>query len=403
MFTSEHFRELQPPEWMDRPLGSGSYGVVYKATWRGKEVAVKVLKLPERTVNATAAANAKLQQKVEEILSDFVTEVEICADLNHPNLVRLLGYADKPRLMIMQELCEGSSLDQQLYVEDWQPTHQQILKVAHDVALGMQYLHTSYYAEDNVHTQPIIHRDLKSPNLLLLAPPKDGEDVMVKVTDFGLSRDKGLDSENYSQTVMMTGCGSVLWMAPEILLGDTYNEKVDVFSYAMCLLELVNGHLPWSGVATGAEVPHKVTRGQRPTKQLEPTDARPVDVMLAELIKDCWVQRAEQRPDFTTIIQRLEDMMRSAGGGGGGGGARRQSGSSNPLVSPRAARQSGGGGGGLGRGALPSLPEAHDAEDDNTASQPLLAADAVSRPSSRAASPALPDRPPEQEQFGGRE
>ena len=158
MFTSEHVRELEPAEWMERPLGSGSYGLVYKAAWRGQDVAVKVLKLPERAQSPSSAANAKLQAKVAEIVKDFVTEVEICADLNHPNLVRLLGYADKPQLMIVQELCEGNSLDQQMYVEGWRPSHGQMLKIAHDVASGMEHLHTAYNAPDNVHTQPIIHR-----------------------------------------------------------------------------------------------------------------------------------------------------------------------------------------------------------------------------------------------------
>ena len=54
-------------------------------------------------------------------------------------------------------------------------------------------------------------------------------------------------------TEMMTGCGSILWMAPEILLGEKYNEKVDVFSYAMCLLELTNRNLPWHGSGVGQQ------------------------------------------------------------------------------------------------------------------------------------------------------
>ena len=58
-------------------------------------------------------------------------------------------------------------------------------------------------------------------------------------------------AKSYTQTVMMTGCGSVLWMAPEILLGETYNEKIDVFSYAMCLVELVGCTLPWRGLCAG--------------------------------------------------------------------------------------------------------------------------------------------------------
>ena len=309
MFSNDHIREIQPPEWQESPIGQGSYGVVYKVTWRGREVAVKVLKLPERPVDATEVANKKLLEKVEEITKDFITEVEVCCDLNHPNLVRLLGYADKPRLMIMQELLRGDSMDHQLYIEGWKPTPEQIVKSAHDVALGMEYLHTKFQANDNVHDQPIIHRDLKTPNLLLATRPMEGEDVVVKITDFGLSRDKALNDLAQSQTAMMTGCGSVLWMAPEILLGDVYNEKIDVFSYAMCLVELVDCKLPWSGVAMGAEVPHKVTRGQRPLKQLKDTAARPVDPRLSKLIRDCWDPKAAARPDFTTVILRLEEIM----------------------------------------------------------------------------------------------
>ena len=65
---------------------------------------------------------------------------------------------------------------------------------------------------------------------------------------------------------MMSGCGSVFWMAPEILLGRRYNEMVDVFSYAMCLVEMVDLHLPWHGLATAAEVPYRVTKGERPDR-----------------------------------------------------------------------------------------------------------------------------------------
>lgn len=375
MFSSEHVPELRPPEWMRQNLGSGAYGDVYKATWRGQEVAVKVVKLPERTLNPTQAAKAALQDKVEEIIFDFVSEVEVCADLNHPNLVRLLGYADKPRLMIVQELCTGNSLDQQLYVENWQPSHAQMLKVALDVAKGMEYLHTHYNAPDNQHTQPIIHRDLKSPNVLLVAPPTAEEEVMAKVTDFGMSRDKGLD-QNFSQTAIMTGyCGSVLWMAPEILLGDSYNEKIDVYSYAMCLVEVVSGKLPWSGVATGAKIVHQVMRAARPTKQLMGTAGRPVDTQIAELIQDCWVQDAEKRPDFGLVVRRLHDIARQTGAGTHGTtvspmGRRAGSDRTDATVATRVS----------GIGAAPS---------DAGPLFPVFEDDGMSRAASRSASPTL--------------
>jgi serine/threonine protein kinase len=178
----------------------------------------------------------------------------------------------------------------------------------------MEYLHTMFESGDNSHGQPIIHRDLKSPNLLLATRPMEGEGVLVKVTDFGLSRDKALSAVNadHAATVMMTGCGSILWMAPEILMGESYNEKVDVFSFAMCLVELVDCGLPWSRegmYATAAEVPMKVTRGMRPRKQLEGTEDSPLDPQIVRLIRDCWSQKPDQRPDFTTVRHRLEEMM----------------------------------------------------------------------------------------------
>ena len=82
----------------------------------------------------------------------------------------------------------------------------------------------------------------------------------------------------------MSGVGSVLWMAPEMLRAETYNESVDVYSYAMVLIELSHGTMPWQD--TGArphEVPHRVTNDERPLSQL-----REAPEELRELIQDCW-------------------------------------------------------------------------------------------------------------------
>ena len=145
---------------------------------------------------------------------------------------------------------------------------------------------------------------MKTPNLLLTARPVEGEEIIVKIADFGLSRDKGLDSVHYQQTVMMTGCGSVLWMAPEILQGEKYNEKVDVFSYGMCLVELVHRNLPWHGSGLGQQViPVRLTQGKRPTHQLNKTDPT-----LKQLIVECWDQNASKRPEFPEIVERLQAM-----------------------------------------------------------------------------------------------
>ena len=116
----------------------------------------------------------------------------------------------------------------------------------------------------------------------------------------GLTRDKEME-EAAMQTGVMTGCGSVLWMAPEILLAGKYNEMIDVFSYAMCLIELVDGRLPWSGLCSAAEVPHKVIRKTRPQHQLDKADG-----IMKKTITECWHHNPSKRPTFKKIREDLE-------------------------------------------------------------------------------------------------
>jgi serine/threonine protein kinase len=329
-FSDENVRELQPERrggndgWRShsRQIGVGAYGSVFKATWRGNEVAVKVLRLPEEPRSRDSDAKDALRGKLAEIVEDFTKEVEICCDLAHPNLVTLLGYATQPELLLMQELMEGNSLDQQLYNEKWKPTRAQILKVALDVASGMAYLHTAFQEQRlnakkktrsgrrHVIDKPVIHRDLKSPNLLLRYPPPrrgkegDARDLVCKVSDFGLSRDKKIEEDSVAGTALMTGCGSVLWMAPEIMLGHKYNEKVDTYSYAMCLVELVHRNLPWHGLGIGQQaIPVRVTKGERPVVQLKKCQPE-----LKQLIVECWSHEAYARPEFTEIMYKVNAM-----------------------------------------------------------------------------------------------
>ena len=207
MFSNSHLHELKPDSWHDQVLGQGASGTVYRATWRGVDVAIKETTLPTLGKGKhNARAREVLKQKVQKITENYIREVELCVDLAHPNLVRLMGYATKPQLLLIQELMHGGSLEHQLYDEAWRPSPYEVMKVALDVAEGMEYLHTTFEL-------PVIHRDLKSPNLLLASPPCPTREIHVKITDFGLSKDKDVGRV---QTDLMTGCGSTLWMAPEI-------------------------------------------------------------------------------------------------------------------------------------------------------------------------------------------
>jgi serine/threonine protein kinase len=118
----------------------------------------------------TSAPRGRCVQR-EDVMLDFVSEVEVCCGLCHPNLVQLLGYATSPRLLIVQELMCGQSLQHQLYVERWRPEPADIRKIAMDVALGLEYMHTAFIDDPRSSGQPVIHRDIKSPNVLLSTAP----------------------------------------------------------------------------------------------------------------------------------------------------------------------------------------------------------------------------------------
>jgi serine/threonine protein kinase len=277
-----------------KQIGKGSFGIVSEAIWKrggenGQDLRVAVKELELNATEETPMA----KEMMRDLLKEFRKEVEICVSLDHPNLVKFYGYTQEDpyenkkgkgkilHLRIIQELMRGGALDHLLYTENWKPRIVQTLKMSKDIANAMVYLH----AIGETARDPIIHRDLKSPNLLLVEyPPKDDIPV-VKITDFGLARQKDVrdneetedfraslagseeSQEQARRTQMMTGCGTLYWMAPEVLKGDVYNEAVDVYAFAMCMWEMVAGEVPWQSVAA-PEVPFKVAiEKERPVRR----------------------------------------------------------------------------------------------------------------------------------------
>ena len=87
-----------------------------------------------------------------------------------------------------------------------------------------------------------------------------------------------------------------------------YNEKVDLFSFAMCLVELIDRHLPWAGICQGAAVPNRVGRGIRPDSQLRSiADSNP---RLVKLVQDCWEEDPGSRPTFAEVMRTVTELQR---------------------------------------------------------------------------------------------
>lgn len=157
---------------------------------------------------------------------------------------------------------------------------QLVKRVACGAARGMAYLHSG--------NPPVLHRDLKSANLLL------DESYTTKVCDFGLSRVK-------AQERSMTGnCGTVQWMAPEVLANQSYNEKADVYSFGIILWELLSRECPYDGMTAIQCALAVLNRDKRPEipKWCPPA--------LHALIKSCAKKEAEHRPSFAQILLALD-------------------------------------------------------------------------------------------------
>lgn len=157
--------------------------------------------------------------------------------------------------------------------------------MALDVAKGMNYLHSS--------TPVIVHRDLKSPNLLV------DKNWVVKVCDFGLSRMKHNTFLSSRSTA-----GTAEWMAPEVLRNEPSNEKCDVYSFGVILWELTTLQQPWGGM-NPMQVVGAVGFQHR---QLDiPND---MDPMIADIIRQCWHTDPKLRPSFSDIMTALKTLQR---------------------------------------------------------------------------------------------
>lgn len=261
-------------------LGQGFFADTYQATYTNEngesiEVAVKKIVL------------ASFRQHSD--LALFVKEVAIWSKLNHPHLVKLLGYIvnNAERYSVMELL--GPSLHSALLQE-----RQQKLSIPFDLKLAYALHVASALAYMHDYHPPVLHRDLTPSNVLLT------QDLTIaKVGDFGLAR------EALSEGMTMTSAvGNCVCMAPEVFNGGKYNASADVYSYGILLYQLFinppdicQGFSPqvWASLASS----------ERKRPPLEPLIALDIPP-LSELIQACWHHEPRARPTFRDIVDFLE-------------------------------------------------------------------------------------------------
>lgn len=247
------------------------------ATWRGTKVAVK--KLGDELFTDKDKVRA------------FRDELELLQKIRHPNVVQFLGAVTQsnPMMIVTEYLPKG---DLRLFLKRkgaLKPIS--ALKFAMDIARGMNYLHENK-------PEPIIHRDLEPSNILR------ADSGHLKVADFGISELLKVTKTVKQGTNMSYHDTTWRYVAPEVFKNEDYDTKVDVFSFALILQEMIEGNQPFS-MKSEDDVPKAYVANERP-----PFNAPPKSYAhgLRELIEECWHEKSDSRPTFREIITRLESI-----------------------------------------------------------------------------------------------
>ncbi|XP_042359064.1 LOW QUALITY PROTEIN: mitogen-activated protein kinase kinase kinase 7 [Plectropomus leopardus] len=252
---------------VEEVVGRGAFGVVCKAKWKGKDVAIK-------TIESESERKA------------FIVELRQLSRVNHPNIVKLYGSCNNPVCLVM-EYAEGGSLYNVLHGAEPLPyyTASHAMSWCVQCSQGVAYLH-------GMKPKALIHRDLKPPNLLLVAGG-----TVLKICDFGTACD--------IQTHMTNNKGSAAWMAPEVFEGSNYSEKCDVFSWGIILWEVITRRKPFDEIGGPAfRIMWAVHNGTRPP--LIKNLPKPIESLMTR----CWSKDPSQRPSMEEIVKIMTHLMK---------------------------------------------------------------------------------------------
>lgn len=289
IFTAEELERATDNYSESRILGRGGSGIVYKGI------------LPDNQ----AVAIKKSIIVSESQIGQFINEVVILSQVNHRNVVRLLGCCLETQVpLLVYEYVSNGTLHHHIHHQDhisslsWETR----LRIAAETAGALAYLHTAT-------AQPIFHRDVKSANILL------DENCIAKVADFGASRLIPLDSDQITTFVQ----GTLGYLDPEYFQTGRLTEKSDVYSFGVILAELLTGEKPMSSAMAREEQNLALyflsnTRRNHLFEILEPRvrneGGREQLLTVAEVTRRCLRMRGEERPTISEVAMELQRLRR---------------------------------------------------------------------------------------------
>ncbi|OQR86448.1 protein kinase [Achlya hypogyna] len=260
-------------------LVKGGYGVVFHATFGKTDVAMKQL-LPSKAKDHSA-------------IQDFMNEIRLCARLEHPKIVNSMSNGDVTNLIRKERKRPEANRLLHWYPQGDFPATK--TSISADVADALVYLHSF---------QPtVIHRDLKSKNVLL------SESWEAKLSDFGISRVTSLEES------MTSNIGTIAWIAPEVLTGGRYTEKADIYSFGVLMAELDTLAVPYAELLgksaengfSNARLAMMVSEGE-----LQPSFTETMPEELLALARECLSFHDAHRPSAIQLSYKLHQILKKA-------------------------------------------------------------------------------------------
>lgn len=318
---------------MSMKYGNGSEGNIYKGKGEHRGRAYKIIShkidfkdleidnevslIPDGQNSKNPILNSPppnehiISKKIS--LNELFGHIKILVHTNHQHIVNFYGICLDP-LVIIMEFCEKGSLCS--YIREFtklkklKPTefHKKysfkiILRLLKQIAEAMIYLHS----EKN-----IVHGDLKPSNILL------DKNSAIKITDFGFAHvlNKAPIKSTTSDTITRHGVTNPQWLAPEVLCGEAYSKKADVYSFSMIMWELLALEKPWQKFNDGRKgkrLFNEISKIIMEGKKLDIPDnleneSNVIYCRYIKLMEQCWNDIPESRPSFETIYTVIEDM-----------------------------------------------------------------------------------------------
>jgi hypothetical protein len=280
-----------------RLAGMGSGGCVYKAT----------LKVPKEATDAAASPryvackrfNRDALMANADARKGYLRELQVLTTLEHPSIMRLVGVAEYGPFV--WHICEyikfGSLADMLVSPRAPELPVMQRVRILVDIADALHFMH--------MHEPTLIHRDVKPSNILLT------KDLRGKLSDFAYSR-------SISGPKKMTRCGTPAYVAPEVMLGQQYDESIDTYAFGVALWQVLTRAMPFAEENDAVTILKKTSSGERcefpPFEECAAASGNgdltaEVYAQYSQLAKRCWRQSSMLRPPMAEVKRLLGEMV----------------------------------------------------------------------------------------------